>query len=563
MSREGRHARVTHHSRLTTHDWWSSVLLVLVLTLVGLELRLLGLDGQSLWLDEAGRVAIASRPVADIRGGVEVIELSPPLYHYVLRTWMLVAGGGDSAVRILSALLVLPTVPLAWWLGATVGGRGVAAGAGLFSAAGPFAVHYGQEAAMYALLLPLCLIAIRAAVGVLAPPDETMDTTRPAGETTPAPGASASGGSRSPSSAPTDVRAVNLPQADALPTGARDAFNRVRCRRTVWLAVYVLAGLLALYTHYYAGFLLASVALVAIADALARRAWHGAALWGAAHAIILVAFLPWLPVFLQQVQLAASVEEWGSVSIPTAVGLWSAAVITHTAPVPLELPMVALATGAALGIWRLRAHGPAVWLLAALVVVPLLLGIAAAGFLHSFRERGYLAVAAAPWVLLAAAVFGPGARSAPDLVARAALGAAIVTGTVAGLAVHYAETGEDWRSAAAVVQALAGPEDPIVFVHFAGQLPFDRYFAGAQPRVGLPQSFAWQDGYRARYRVTPEDVEGRLGPALVRQAQAWVVLSHDAGRGSEHALTFLHRWGTLRADYQVAGVRVLRFTRVR
>jgi hypothetical protein len=490
-----------------------SSVLVLVLTLVGLGLRMAGIERQSLWLDEAGRVAIAALPWSEIRGGVEVIELSPPLYHYLLHGWMLLVGAGDGAVRMLSVLLVLPTVPLAWWLGSTVAGRGVACGLAAMVAANPFAVHYGQEAAMYALLLPLSLATIGAAVSVLTASD------------------------------------------------SQSAPEKARRRRVVWLLVYIVAGVLALYTHYYVAFLLLSVAVVGVADALVRRAWHGAIFWIVSHAIIAIAFLPWLPVFLQQARLAASVEDWGAVSISDAIGRWSAALLAFSSTVPLEWTTVLVLVGMAVGGWRLRDRGPTLWLLGALVALPLVLGIAAAEWAHSFRERGYLAVAAAAWLLLAAAVLAPRVRGAADAAARAGLGLAVILTTIVGLASHLGQRGEDWRSAAAVVQALAAAEDPIFFVHFAGQLPFDRYFRGGQSRIGLPASFRWEDGYTARYRVTPEDVARRAAPALAGASQAWVVLSHDGGRGSEHLLALLHDWGVLASDYQLSGVRVLRFVR--
>src|SRR5205823_5920408 len=143
----------------------------------------------------------------------EVVELSPPLYHVVLHAWMGVASDGDGAVRSLSAFLVLPTVLLAFTLGRSVAGSATGLVAAALVALNPAAVHYGQEAAMYALLLPLSLFATRAALGVL--------------------------------------------------TGDRRSRPR-------WLVVYVLSGELALYTHYYAGLLLGSIGAVGLVYFVAR-----------------------------------------------------------------------------------------------------------------------------------------------------------------------------------------------------------------------------------------------------------------------------------------------------
>ena len=107
--------------------------------------------------------------------------------------------------------------------------------------------------------------------------------------------------------------------------------------------------------------------------------------------------------------------------------------------------------------------------------------------------------------------------------------------------------------------AGATAADPVFLVHFGGQLAFDRYFSGPQPRIGLPESFDWRSGLRAGYLVQPEDVERRAPEALARTRQAWVVLSHDQGRGSEYLLAYLDRWGVRASDDQLTGVRVVRY----
>ena len=144
---------------------------------------------------------------------------------------------------------------------------------------------------------------------------------------------------------------------------------------------------------------------------------------------------------------------------------------------------------------------------------------------------------------------------------RTALGLVLVVATIMGLHHHYGERKEDWRGAATLVAAGSRPDDPIFFVHFGAQLPFDRYFTGPQPRIGLPADFRWEDGYTARYRVTLDDVQRRVPPILAGRSQAWVVLSHDAGRGGEKVLAFLDRWGNRAADHSLQGIRVVRFQR--
>jgi hypothetical protein len=196
-------------------------------------------------------------------------------------------------------------------------------------------------------------------------------------------------------------------------------------------------------------------------------------------------------------------------------------------------------------------------MLLALTVLPLLVAIVAAGPLHSFRERGFLVAAAAPWLLVVAGVaLGPW-RGRFQILARIVLGIGLAAATVMGLQYHRAEQKEDWRAAAGLVALQADSSDPVFFVHFGSQVAFDRYFAGPQPRVGLPGSFDWDSGYTAPYRVTPADVEQRVPPALEGRRAAWVVLSHDAGRGSSLLVDYLDRRATRLSDVRYRGVRVL------
>jgi uncharacterized membrane protein len=471
---------------------------------VGLLLRLHDIGRESLWLDEAGRVAIALLPIDHIAAGVAALELSPPLYHYLLAVWIRLFGSGDVAVRALSAMLVVPTVALAWSLGRAVGSWRLAAGFTALVSVSPFAVHYGQEAAMYALLLPLSLGTIRAAVGVLA--------------------------------------------------GKRSA-------RARWLAAYGVFGALALATHYYALFLLATIALVAVIQSARVRAWHGVAAWVAVHIAIGLTLAPWTPTAIRQVQLATGVD-WAIIEPGAAVNLWAGALLADGSP-PWQAgwALALTAIAAAAGAWRLRDRAFLSMLLVAITLLPLAVAVLLSGPANAFRARGFVALAAAPWLLVLAALCRGNSARLPEVALRGALLGALLLATASGLAHHAGERKEDWRAAADLIRENAGPSDPIFFLHYAGQVAFDRYFHGPQPRIGLPQSFCWDDGYHAPYRVTPEDVERVVRPALVGNRQAWVVLSHDAGRGSEHILGYLQDWtgGEATADTALYAVRVVNF----
>ncbi|HEV2767963.1 MAG TPA: glycosyltransferase family 39 protein [Acidimicrobiales bacterium] len=148
---------------------WGSPLLVVAgllgLTVVSLLLSLRGM-GVSLWLDEGLSVGIASHPWADIPG-LLAQDGSPPLYYLVLHAWMEAFGRSEEAVRALSLVFALVTVPVAFWLTGTLFDRRTAWVAATLAATSGYLTYYGREARMYSLLVLLALVAVVAFVHVV------------------------------------------------------------------------------------------------------------------------------------------------------------------------------------------------------------------------------------------------------------------------------------------------------------------------------------------------------------------------------------------------------------
>lgn len=105
-----------------------------------------------LWLDESVSVNIASLPLGGITDALRR-DGHPPLYYWLLHAWMSVFGDGDIAVRSLSGILSVATLPLIWAIGHRLAGRKAAASALVVAALSPYAVRYGTEARMYALVM--------------------------------------------------------------------------------------------------------------------------------------------------------------------------------------------------------------------------------------------------------------------------------------------------------------------------------------------------------------------------------------------------------------------------
>jgi len=194
-----------------------------------------------LWLDEALTVDIARLPLHQIPSFLRR-DGAPPLYYVLLHFWMGAFGQSDLAVRSLSGVIGLATVPLVWLAGRRVGGRTGAWAAVLLIATSPFAVRYDTETRMYAL------VALLTVCGFLA-----LD------------------------------RALRSPRPGNL------------------VAVGAVAGLL-LYTHYWSVYLLATVFLwLAFQSWRGRAEWRRNARVALVAVVVgCLTFVPWLPTFLYQ-----------------------------------------------------------------------------------------------------------------------------------------------------------------------------------------------------------------------------------------------------------------------
>ena len=236
-----------------------------LLVTAGLVLRVL--TASDLWLDEALSVNLARLPLADIPGALER-DGAPPLYYVLLHVWMAVFGDGDLAVRSLSGLASALTIPAVWFAARRLGGTRAAWGAAVVLAVNPFAIRYGTEARMYAL------VALEAALGLLA---------------------------------------------------ALRAYERPTPRR---LALVALATAVVLYTHYWGIYLVAGAGLLLLVRAVRQPTPTPAGTWRdrllgpdgrllAALAVGAAAWAPWIPTFLDQA--AHTGTPWATPAGPAAL----------------------------------------------------------------------------------------------------------------------------------------------------------------------------------------------------------------------------------------------------
>ena len=131
---------------------------VVVVLLASVALRFIA--PSPLWLDEAQTVSIAHRSLPHLFSALRE-DGSPPLYYLLLHYWMAAFGTGDFAVRSLSGIFSVLSLPVMYVVARrfkVVGDTGWPAL--LLLATCPFVVRYASETRMYSLLLLLVLLAM-------------------------------------------------------------------------------------------------------------------------------------------------------------------------------------------------------------------------------------------------------------------------------------------------------------------------------------------------------------------------------------------------------------------
>jgi uncharacterized membrane protein len=253
------------------------------------------------WSDEAYTVlAVRARDWTELLMLNLRNEETPPLYFALLRLWALAWGdSSESTLRLFSAICLAATVPLVGRLGMRLWNRQVGIIGALLLAVNPFARYYGQEARAYTLAMLF--------IGVLL-------------------------------------------------LGAYSYARRPGPRP--W-AAYILGGIAALYTHYFAAFVLAGVGgaiglglLVAALRTRARAGWVALAGWVLAQAIILLALVPWLPGITYQfvVRARGPEERSGALQFVLSLIALGSALPDGSTLAVLLLVIVALALALALTI---------------------------------------------------------------------------------------------------------------------------------------------------------------------------------------------------------------------
>jgi mannosyltransferase len=365
--------------------------ILILLLLIAFALRLYRLDHQEIWGDEAHSAYLSKLPL--LSAVSPRMETNPPLYHLLLWFWVKLTGSSVFALRFLSLVLGVLTVLLVYRLARLVFGELVGLLTALLCAISPFLVYYSQEARMYALATFFTTLSMFLLARIV------------------------SGESRHsrPRRFPEDLRGLDI----------------------LWLA-YVLATAAAIFTHYYALFVVVAQNVLVIS--LWRRNRKGLTRWLAVQAALALSYLPW--VLAQRGFLGSKASaRFNELTLPVLISIVKRSLVAFSVGTTVQTPLAyyltpvflllaalglvaaiapppgracpELAEGGRLGGGEslpspgpsLGGRGKQTWLLLAWLVIPLVCAWLVNPIMPFFQER-YLLVVAPAFVILVARGLG-------------------------------------------------------------------------------------------------------------------------------------------------------------
>jgi mannosyltransferase len=127
-------------------------LAVVVTSLLGLGIALVGIGNPSFWFDEAASVSASRRSLPDLFGMLHHIDLVHGLYYVVLHAWVSAFGASEVALRLPSAIALTAAIAGTVLLADRVANRCTAWAAGFAAALLPGLAWAGNEGREWALV---------------------------------------------------------------------------------------------------------------------------------------------------------------------------------------------------------------------------------------------------------------------------------------------------------------------------------------------------------------------------------------------------------------------------
>lgn len=468
-------------------------ILLVGILLLAYTLRIAGLTSESLWIDEGYSLALANHSVCDIIKGTAA-DQHPPLYYLVLHLW-LSFGQSIFHLRYLSLLIGMLGVATGALIGRKLLGQKTGIVAALLLACSPMHIWYSQEARMYILLALLIMLS---------------------------------------------------------------AYMTWRLIHGLsgWM-LYWLSTLLALYTHYFAGFVLLFENALVLGWWLKQRQRRFFAQWVGMQLTLFAAFAPWLPVAVYQ----ARFHQMRWIRPPTAETVRDTLVLMTLGDLGVHrsetLPLIGLgliALAITWTMWRIRKQKGfnAYGFLLLWFAFPFCAVIAVSQVYPLFQFKQFLMLLPPLLVLIAAALV-----ELPRLPRLMLVGVLFFFLTSALGNLYLLNTKHGWREAAAYIEEHYKAGDVLYLNPAAGILTLKVYLNQQLPYEGYPPGYDVVKGGWEGKRLTAADAEQIMVALTTEYQRIWLIeFGPEFWDPNAHLAAWLERHGRLAIDQSFRGVRV-------
>ena len=396
-----------------------SSLVIWALILAGTILRLIALGHKSFWLDEIASVTIARRPWPTLLHFLWHDEGNMALYYVLLKPW-LHFGHGEAAVRLLSVIAGVVSIPLMYRLGSRLlGGTAATLIATLLAALSTCAIAVSQEARAYSFLVLFGLLSTYLFVRLIERPGYSL------------------------------------------------------------ALGYALISGLTCYFHYFGVLLPAAHAISIFALPARRRPWKPLLLAWSIIALLAspilwlmhaqdVGHISWLqtPSWLELYHLGVFLAADGGKAVGAVL-------------LAIELVLAGLFLAKLPTVWREHSDGLLRWhyaLIASLVFAPVVITLLVSIVRPAFYHR-FLIICLPGWLLMIAI----GAEQLRVRAWRVAALVVVCTLSLVTTVLWYRRATEDWRGAVNYLIANTGPEDRVVYYQSVGEFAGESYREWLQP----------------------------------------------------------------------------------
>lgn len=401
------------------------------LMLLALVLNLIRIGAKSIAHDEAGTALYAQLGLESLFRLFARSDLNMALYHIVMNGWVALFGEGEAALRVPSAIFGALAAGAIYFLGRRLFGRTAGVVAALLFAFDAFQVQYAQTARAYTLLVAVTTLSTLSFARVFEKP-------------------------------------------------SRGNF-----------IAYTVSGLLALYTHYFAAYVLAAHAIALLLvrpDGLRDRRW-----WLVAAAIATLGS----PLLLV-VAHSGAVHRFNWIAPPSPGDVWSVLVELAGGS---RFSLAAILLGAGSGILSSSRRRPwACVLVSAWLLVPIGLSYLVSLAVPMFLAY-YLIICLPPLLLLAGAGI---AALRPAALAWMAAAVLIAVNFTRLTGYYAADALQDWRAAASYTLNASRTGDGIVFFPDTAAKPFGYYARRSTAEIPANLESLPFDGYERIWFVVRE-----------------------------------------------------------